>query len=136
MILPPSQPSPTGEGGTTLRAFEDSLGSFPSPRGRGVRGEGIHLGCISRLSREKGIDVLIDAAKDMAGVSLTIVGSGREEPHIRTLINNLPHIRLLPSVSDLSAFYRSLDVVILPSRDNDPFGLVAAEAMEGERISM
>ncbi|NOS68135.1 MAG: glycosyltransferase family 4 protein, partial [Candidatus Peribacteraceae bacterium] len=29
----------------------------------------------------------------------------------------------------LAAFYRSIDVLILPSRDNDPFGLVVAEAM-------
>ncbi|HLD71001.1 MAG TPA: glycosyltransferase family 4 protein, partial [Candidatus Peribacteraceae bacterium] len=28
-----------------------------------------------------------------------------------------------------AAFYRSTDVLVLPSRDNDPFGLVAAEAM-------
>ena len=36
---------------------------------------------------------------------------------------------ILLSFSDLSLFYQSLDIFILPSRDHDPFGLVAAEAM-------
>ena len=36
---------------------------------------------------------------------------------------------ILPSVDNLGDFYRSIDVLVLPSRENDPFGLVAAEAM-------
>jgi glycosyltransferase involved in cell wall biosynthesis len=42
---------------------------------------------------------------------------------------NDDRIKILPHVKDLGEFYRSIDVLVLPSRENDPFGLVAAEAM-------
>ena len=97
----------------------------------------LHLGCISRLSPEKGIDVLIQAVQTQPEVSLSIVGSGPEEGYIRRLIDedterlgtNQPRIRLLTEVENIEKFYETIDALVLPSVDNDPFGLVAAEAM-------
>ena len=40
-----------------------------------------------------------------------------------------PRIRLIPTLSDLHPFYASIDALVLPSREHDPFGLVAVEAM-------
>jgi glycosyltransferase involved in cell wall biosynthesis len=60
---------------------------------------------------------------------LDIVGAGREEANFRMLAKDNPDIRFLGHVDDLGAFYRSIAALILPSRDHDPFGLVAAEAM-------
>ncbi len=94
----------------------------------------LHVGCISRLSPEKGVDVLVHALADIPQVSLSIVGRGSDEGYIRTIIaeqerrEGTGRIELLPS-ADLQKFYASIDVLVLPSRDNDPFGLVAAEAM-------
>jgi glycosyltransferase involved in cell wall biosynthesis len=102
----------------------------PSPAGRGVGGEGIlRLGCISRLSPEKGVDVLIRAMSGLPKTQLDIVGAGREEANLRMLAKDNPGIRFLGHVDDLGAFYRSIAALVLPSRDHDPFGLVAAEAM-------
>ncbi len=108
----------------------------PLPSPPPVGGEGgspsvLRLGCVARLSPEKGVDLLIKAVADLDDVSLTIIGTGPEQSFLQQLINqptNQP-VNLIPRVADLSSFYRSIDVLILPSRDNDPFGLVIAEAM-------
>lgn len=102
-----------------------------------VEKENLHLGCIARLAEEKGVDVLLEAVRDIPTVSLTIVGTGREEGCIKKLIAEIhenekvtpPRIRLFPSMDHLSDFYKSIDVLVLPSRSHDPFGLVVAEAM-------
>lgn len=93
---------------------------------------GLKLGTIARLTEDKGVDVLIDAITDQPQVSLTVIGEGREEGYLRKLIDErglADRVRITPHIDDLSAFYRSLDVFVLPSRSHDPFGLVAAEAM-------
>ncbi|MEK7591120.1 MAG: glycosyltransferase family 4 protein [Patescibacteria group bacterium] len=98
---------------------------------------GLHLGCVARLTEDKGVDLLIEAVSRMPEVTLSIVGSGREEGYIRTLIETItrreglsePRIRLHRSLPDILDFYASIDALVLPSREHDPFGLVAAEAM-------
>ena len=92
----------------------------------------LRVGCIARLTPDKGVDVLINSCQRLA-VSCQLVGSGRGEERIRSLLSSLDNARddieLLPSVPNIGDFYRSLDLFVLPSRDHDPFGLVAAEAM-------
>lgn len=98
---------------------------------------GLHIGTVARLSHEKGVDLLIEAVKDLPNVHLTIVGAGRDDGHIRHMIDRINagteepknHITLLPSVPDVAAFYRSLDLFVLPSRDHDPCPLAPIEAM-------
>jgi len=94
--------------------------------------DALHVGCIARLTEDKGIDLLIEAMTDLPQVSLTVVGSGREENFLRKLVEGYgltDRVRIIPSVSSIGPFYRSLDAFILPSRTHDPFGLAAAEAM-------
>ena len=113
----------------------------PSPlprRGRGDRGWGLggekgdgtlRLGCLARMTHDKGIDILIEAMKDLPNTSLTIVGTGREESALKRRAAGIPCITFVEQIDDLADFYRSVDVLVLPSREHDPFGLVAAEAM-------
>lgn len=89
----------------------------------------LRIGCVARLHREKGVDLLIDAVKNLPDVSLTVVGTGPEEQALKEQIGNLDNISIIPNIPDLAEFYRSIDVFVLPSRSNDPFGLVAGEAM-------
>ena len=120
---PLPSPLPPGEG--------DSLFS------RNASSSSLRLGCVARLSPEKGVDVLIQAVSGLPDVDLTIIGKGPEEGYLRkqieqihgTEMQSVERIRIIPHVDDLAAFYRSIDALVLPSRDNDPFGLVAAEAM-------
>jgi glycosyltransferase involved in cell wall biosynthesis len=92
----------------------------------------MHIGCVARLHREKGIDLLMKAASRFPNVRLTVVGVGPEEDELRHQIaasDARDRIAIIPTVEDLSDFYNTLDLFILPSRTNDPFGMVVAEAM-------
>ena len=95
----------------------------------------LRVGCIARLSPEKGVVVLIEAIADMIGIELQLLGRGPDEGYIRKIIAEdaerllLPRIHLRSSVDDLEAFFASIDLLVLPSVDHDPFGLVVAEAM-------
>ncbi|MFH0770063.1 MAG: glycosyltransferase family 4 protein [Candidatus Peregrinibacteria bacterium] len=92
--------------------------------------DGVHIGCIARLSYDKGVDLLIEAVRGVENARLTIVGFGREEAAVKDHLKILGHRAVLhPSIPDITAFVRSLDILVLPSRLHDPFGLVAAEAM-------
>jgi len=105
----------------------------------------LHLGCIARLTRDKGVDLLVEAIKKLPDVTLDIVGQGPEEGRLLQMIKDrenddehetisgqsmsISPVRFFPTVSVLADFYLSHDVIVLPSREHDPFGLVAAEAM-------
>lgn len=95
-------------------------------------GTGLHLGCVARLAEEKGIDLLLRAAADIDHVTLDIVGEGPEEHTLKERSEGLGlghRVRFLGRRSDIAAFYRQIDVLVLPSRSIDPFGMVVAEAM-------
>lgn len=106
-----------------------------SPPPSGEEGLGVRVGCIARLSPEKGIDVLLHALENIPEVSLDIVGTGPDEGYLRTLIHQDTErmggerICIKKSVASLDDFYAEIDVLVLPSREHDPFGLVVAEAM-------
>lgn len=95
----------------------------------------INAGVIARLSPEKGIDTLIRALLNLPEINLTVVGVGREEGYLKSLMFEdaqrvgVQRMKLVSHMEDLEKFYHSLDVFVLPSSDHDPFGLVAAEAM-------
>lgn len=145
--LPPSSPDPFSrrEKGSSVSRGKDLFllqqdSPTPSGEGSGVRvpsheGSGVRVGCIARLSPEKGIDVLLRSLEFLPEADLTIVGTGREEGYLRSLIFEdaqkigVQRARLVHHIADLEKFYHSLDVFVLPSLDHDPFGLVAAEAM-------
>ncbi len=105
---------------------------FAAPA-RGERAGGpLRIGCVSRLSPEKGVDVLVDAVTRLPDVTLEITGTGPMERAIQDRITHLGignRAGISAKPADLGAFYGALDVLVLPSREHDPFGLVAAEAM-------
>lgn len=98
-------------------------------------GPEVRVGTIARLSPEKGVDVLLRSVLNLPEIDLTIVGVGKEEGYLRSLMFEdaqrigIERVKLVSHITDLTKFYESLDVFVLPSSDHDPFGLVAAEAM-------
>lgn len=89
------------------------------------------IGCMARLHREKGVDMLVRAAA-LANVNLRVVGQGPEEQALRLLAKKQrldARYSLEPRVEHPEDFYAAIDVLVLPSVTHDPFGLVAAEAM-------
>lgn len=92
------------------------------------------VGVVARLTREKGVDIAIDALQQIPRAHLLIVGDGPERGALeRQLETNQLHDRVtfLGLRTDVHSIYPALDVLIVPSR-TEAHGLVAAEAMACE----
>ena len=108
------------------------LERFRQSESRNTDTQYLKLGCVARLADEKGVDVLIRALKHLSNAHLTIIGKGPEETMLRKLIKELnlgERVSIEKQTDNLGEFYQSIDCLILPSRQHDPFGLVAAEVM-------
>ncbi len=101
--------------------------------------DGLHIAYVGRLVPEKGVDVLLQALSGLPGEwRATIQGSGPEETRLRALAADYGLAErvifrpLIPSTA-MPAFYRTLDVLVLPSRTQanwtEQFGRVLVEAM-------
>ena len=95
------------------------------------------VGIVSRLSYEKGIDILISALpnilKQNPNVTLLIVGKGSEKEKLHALAGKLGVADAitwagLQPKERLPEFYAQMDMVVIPSRF-EGFGLTAIEAM-------
>ncbi len=97
--------------------------------------EGMRVLAIGRLTYYKGFDTLIEAAAELPGVELAIVGEGEERPRLERVLDRLgrpAHIRLLGEADDAACqrLLASCDVFCLPSRERtEAFGIVLMEAM-------
>lgn len=95
-------------------------------------GNVLRAGCIARFTHDKGVDVLLEALKDVPSMYLEILGKGREGKYLRKkafILGVKDRVHFSEHVDNVNDFYATIDMLILPSRDHDPFGLVAAEAM-------
>lgn len=98
-----------------------------------ARASGAVLGTVAMFRREKGLDDLIEAVAELTTrrpqVRLKIAGDGPLRPDLERMIDALDlgdTVELCGYVTDLDAFYRSLDVYVQASR-HEPFGLAALE---------
>jgi glycosyltransferase involved in cell wall biosynthesis len=82
--------------------------------------------CVSRLSREKGVDVLV-RAMDGVDAELVVVGNGPDEELVRSLAPaNVSFAGHVPR-GELLALYRRADVFVMPSR-SETWGMAMQEA--------
>ena len=96
----------------------------------------ILIGTVSRLVSQKNIPLLLGALKELnsqasPGFDLTIVGCGPLEAKLLSLSADLGIEKMVTwkgQLQEVSSFYSSLDVFVLPS-DYEGFGLVLLEAM-------
>jgi rhamnosyl/mannosyltransferase len=121
--------------------FGLDLSKYPEPRRKKFLQEKLSdparkkLLFVGRLVYYKGVDVLISALENVAGVELFIIGRGSLEKKIKSLVSgkNLQDrahfLGSLPREELLAAYY-DCDMLVLPSRANsEAFGLVQLEAM-------
>lgn len=93
---------------------------------------------VSRLRREKGLHVLVEAAGRLARahypLHLVLVGDGPEASSLREQGNELPDlaVHLVGHDSDVARWYALADVVAVPSL-SEGFGLTVIEAMACRR---
>jgi glycogen(starch) synthase len=92
---------------------------------------------LGRLSQDKGVDLLIQAAADLVGeidgLTLTIMGDGTERERLETLAqeNGLGNaVTFLGSQGpeEANRILNRNSIVVIPSRMPEPFGTVALEA--------
>ncbi|HHY75774.1 MAG TPA: glycosyltransferase family 4 protein [Firmicutes bacterium] len=93
------------------------------------------IGTLARLSPEKGLDTLIDAAKIVVAsypsARFVIGGTGPLEADLTKKIRDLrlePYVRLAGFVDDVPGFLGDLDLFVLPSY-SEGIGLAIIEAM-------
>lgn len=84
------------------------------------------IGYVGRLSQDKGMELLIELKLKHPEIGITTIGSG---PYRELLedhgINNFPFL----NKEQIACFMQSIDLLVLPATETDPFGLVVLEAM-------
>lgn len=94
------------------------------------------IGCASRMVKGKGVTELVRAfaqvAAEDSAVTLRIAGDGPARTDVADLVRSLSlEARVdMPGVAqDMPAFWRDVDIAVMPSVLPESFGLVALEAM-------
>ena len=113
----------------------------PGSPGPGAPDRPLRVGYAGRLVPEKGVEDLIIAAARLQAqrpVELVIAGSGPDQRRLESLADSLGNLSgrvqwQQVSPEDMPAWYRALDLLVLPSRTTrrwkEQFGRVLAEAM-------
>lgn len=117
--------------GVDLRRFS------PSAKGAmlGDRNGEMLIGCASRLVEGKGVEDLIQALSNpsLDRARLRIAGEGPRLEALKTLAGSCgvdARVEFLGPVLDMPAFWRSIDVAVVPSNAwVESFGMAAIEAM-------
>jgi glycosyltransferase involved in cell wall biosynthesis len=94
------------------------------------------VGMVARLSAEKGVDLFLRAAAQVAGTishaRFVVVGDGPDREELETLIDQLslrPFVSMLGRRNDMPAQYASFDLMVSPSRKEGlPIAILEAMA--------
>ena len=84
---------------------------------------------VGQLIREKGVQILLDAAKILndPGIEFVIAGQGRERAALEQQAPS--NVRFFGQVADVAELYSTASIVVVPSVWAEAFGLVVVEAM-------
>jgi len=108
--------------------FKDS--AAPTERSRRYGGGAVRLGLLGRVSPEKGLEILLDQllADDTLDWTLAIGGKG-DAAYMESLQTKYrdPRVEFLGHVK-AGDFLSSIDILVVPSIWNEPFGRVTVEA--------
>ena len=89
--------------------------------------EGCVALCVARLDPEKGVDVLLDAARRVDGLTVVHAGAGADETALRARApEGARFLGRIPR-EEVARWYAAADVFVLPSR-SDQWGMVLNEA--------
>ena len=90
----------------------------------------IAVACVARLVPDKGVDVLIRAARLLPHIQFLIAGSGNLRGRLESIAP--ANVRFLGYMPDPAEVYAAADIVAIPSR-REGQGIVALEAMAAVR---
>lgn len=87
---------------------------------------GTYVGCASRVSPEKGMDTLVEAA-ELTGLPFSL--SRNESSAVKVALPPDFPVVVTRNFEELDGYYRGARMLVFPSRYFETFGLVGAEAM-------
>jgi len=122
---------PNGIDTERFRPADSAADRAAARRALGIAVDGRVVGAVARLTREKGIDLAIEAIAALPGVRLILVGDGPERGELEGRARALgvaDRVDFLGMRDDLPALYPAFDALLVPSR-TEAHGLVAAEAL-------
>jgi glycosyltransferase involved in cell wall biosynthesis len=88
----------------------------------------VRLLYVGRLERYKGLYLLLEALRGVAGVSLTVVGDGSYREELEQLADGI-QVRFEGFQSRTAKYYAEADIFVMPSLGPEGFGIVTMEAM-------
>ena len=90
---------------------------------------GARVLCASRLEHYKGIHLLIQAARRLPLVEVTIIGEGSERESLEQMAADVPNVRFAGFQRDLQEFYERADIFVMPSMGPEGLPIASLEAM-------
>lgn len=112
--------------GVDVDSFAERLSRDETREALGVPPDAFVVGCIARLSPEKGVDVLLGVAAHSPGIVFLVAGDGPQRAALEARLP--PNVRMLGRVADTRPLLGAVDVLAVPSRQEGQ-GIVALEAM-------
>ncbi len=85
--------------------------------------------CASRLEHYKGIHLLIEAARRLPHVEVTIAGDGGDRASLEEAARGVPNVRFAGFQRNLEEFYERADIFVMPSLGPEGLPITSLEAM-------
>ena len=85
------------------------------------------IGVISRISKEKNLDYILELCREMPHTFFYIVGDGVGRPDLESkiIVNNLKNIKILGWVEDVSKIINAFSAIVLPSKkEGTPISII------------
>jgi glycosyltransferase involved in cell wall biosynthesis len=85
--------------------------------------------CTSRLERYKGVHLLVEAARRLPQVEVTIVGDGADRAALEATALGIPNVHFAGFQRDVRQFYECADIFVMPSLGPEGLPMTSLEAM-------
>jgi glycosyltransferase involved in cell wall biosynthesis len=85
--------------------------------------------CASRLEHYKGVHLLIEAARHLPQVEVTIIGEGSDRASLENLALAVPNVRFAGFQRNIQEFYERTDIFVMPSMGPEGLPITSLEAM-------
>lgn len=105
------------------------VSSLPAPRIHAKQEhQSVRIVCVGRLEKYKGVQLLIEAVRDMTDVDVTIVGDGAYRSELESHAAG-SNVRFVGFHQHPAAFYQNADIFVMPSFGPEGLPMAALEAM-------
>ena len=115
--------------GVDINRFAPSMKKELAKKALGLEEKNIVIGYVGRISREKNINILLNAFKKLTPreeLTLLLVGNGPEEQ--KRACAQLPHCQITGFVNNVEKYLQAMDIFVMPSL-TETTSLATLEAM-------